>query len=384
MLGRLLAAVSYIGLTAALTPLAQPDTPFVVRHARQALIVHLLRVALIAPVLAGQLVGLDGPIAEDALARFAAKISLLTLLGLVPWHDLTTHGLWIPFVLTITWALDIFGSFLALTGYTTDWHAFFHAGWPHEDQRAVRSARDRNKVRGAEEKEQIQRLREGRLARVRAADSVATHERRRHASLDTWREEYATLMARRTHLTQLLELGEISERRYQQQQDTLASQLAALRTRIAMHDARQLPGSAIAERHDPPTEAPIPAPLQTLAIAARSGVPLLTYGNFRLDEALVTGILSAFNSLSEEVFGAQVHKTQLAEGQVLSFIHARWTVTMAVFTDDPSPAQLRMLRDLVQEFEALNSAELSRPAPDPARLHQVQIPFTFASPATSV
>ena len=47
MLGRFLAAISYIGLTGALTPLAQPDNTFVVRHARGALVVHLLRFALV-------------------------------------------------------------------------------------------------------------------------------------------------------------------------------------------------------------------------------------------------------------------------------------------------------------------------------------------------
>ncbi|MGN6564464.1 MAG: hypothetical protein ACTHMU_17540, partial [Thermomicrobiales bacterium] len=68
-------------------------------------------------------------------------------------------------------------------------------------------------------------------------------------------------------------------------------------------------------------------------------------------------------------------------GQVLSFVHARWTVTMAVFDEEPSPTQLRLLRDLVSEFERVNSRELSRPSPNPARLQEVDIPFNFVEVA---
>ena len=130
-----------------------------------------------------------------------------------------------------------------------------------------------------------------------------------------------------------------------------------LATEIAILGARRLALGDVDSRtrRELPTDLIVHVPLQTLAITAHSGIPLFTYGTFHLDEALVTGILSAFNSLSEEVFGAQVHKTQLAEGQVLSFVHARHTVTMAVFDEEPSPVQLRLLRDLVDDFEARNS-----------------------------
>jgi len=178
-----------------------------------------------------------------------------------------------------------------------------------------------------------------------------------------------------------LQLGEISERRYSEQRGQLDARLAELGVRIAVHGARRLPPSELngRRRHEPATDVLTQVPLQTLAITARSGVPLLTYGNFRLDEALVTGILSAFNSLSEEVFGAEVHKTELAEGQVLSFVHSRHTVTMAVFEEDPSPTQLRLLRDLVDEFERINGQELAKPSPNPARLKELTIPFSFVA-----
>ena len=376
MLGRFLAAISYIGLTGALTPLAQPDNPFVVRHARGALVVHLLRFALVGPVFALSLRGLDLEMGGDDLIVFATNFSMLLFFGVPVTVPPAGFLPWVSAVLAVTWLLDIVGIVIALAGLTADWHAFFRADWPNRRTDLDREALGPSNV---EEKEQLTRLRDGRLARVREADSVAAQERRRRDTLTGLHEEFDGAKARRAHLTQLFELGEISERRYAEQRTQLDARLAELGAQIAVRGARQLPvGGNESWRRELPTDIFAHAPLQTLAITAHSGVPLLTYGHFRLDEALVTGILSAFNSLSEEVFGAQVHKTELAEGQVLSFVHARWTVTMAVFDEDPSPTQIRLLREFVDEFERRNSRELSRPSPDPTHLDEVQIPFTFA------
>ena len=375
MLGRFLAAISYIGLTGALTPLAQPDNPFVVRHARGALVIHLLRFALVAPVFALTLRGLDVETGGADVIVFATNFSMLLFVGVPVTAPPAGFIPWIGAVLAVTWLIDLFGIVIALAGLTADWQAFFHADWPNRPAELDREALTPS---NATEKEQLTRLREGRLARVREADSVAAQERRRRETLTSLHEEFDTATARRAHLTQLFELGEISERRYGEQRAQLDARLAELGAQIAIRGARQLPaGGGESWRRELPTDIIVHAPLQTLAITARSGIPLLTYGHFRLDEALVTGILSAFNSLSEEVFGAQVHKTELAEGQVLSFVHARWTVTMAVFDEDPSPMQIRLLREFVDEFERRNGRELGRPAPDPTHLEEVEIPFTF-------
>ncbi|HEX5506224.1 MAG TPA: hypothetical protein VFW96_26635 [Thermomicrobiales bacterium] len=385
MVGRLLAALSYVGLTGALAPLAQPDNRYVVRHARLALLLHLLRVALVIPALLWPLAGLADGARLDAIPPLAASLSLLAVLGVA--LPITPAGLgpWVVGVLTATWALDIFGFVIALGGLTADWHAFFHADWPNVNQsRFARRQRDPAEI--LREKEQLAQLREGRLARVRQADTVAARERQRYGTVEGLRAEFDDATARRAHLTELLRLGEISKRRYGEQAGQLDARLTELATQIAVLGARRMPLSELdgRRRRELPTDILVHAPLQTLAITARSGVPLCTYGNFRLDEALVTGILSAFNSISEEVFGAEVHKTELAEGQVLTFVHARWTVTMAVFEEDPSPMQLRLLRDMVDEFERVNALELGRAAPNPARLREVHVPFSFAAaPAMS-
>lgn len=379
ILGRFLAAISYLGLTGALVPLAKPDNPFVVKHARLAILIHLLRIALIAPVLVLPITETWDRPAADALLTFALDLSLLVVLGL-PLGTLMggDPAVWIGGVLAVSWALESFGMLLALSGRTADWHAFFHADWPNRDVRE-RPTMAALGLGGARDKAAITELRERRLARMRSADTVASQERRRQSSLGELQDEFNDAQARRAHLTQLLQLGEISERRYDEGCRQLDARLAELSAQIAILGARRVGDLDSRTRRELPTDLLVHVPLQTLAITGRNGLPLRTYGNFQLDEALVTGILSAFNSLSEEVFGAQVHKTHLAEGQVLLFVHARYTVTLAVFDEEPSPTQLRLLRDLVDEFENLNSRELTKPSPNPARLKDVNIPFTFVA-----
>lgn len=382
MLGRVLAAVSYIGLGAVLAPLAQPGNPFVVRHGRQALLIHLLRVALLLPAFVLPFVPLYNQFSPGTLTRIAASLSLLVFLGIPAATPPGFDGFWIRGVLWLTWSCDLFGVLLALAGHTADWHAFFNANWPN---RAAEPATRTPPGTRAAHRAWLVRLRERRLARIRAADAVAVRERRRRDLLTALRAERATIVARQAHLRRLLELGEISERRFTEQAGQLDSRLAAIGTEIALHDARRVHPEQI-ERSLPPALPAVvsEAPLQALAISARGGVPLFTYGAFQLDEALVTGVLTAFDSVSEEVFGTQIHKTQLAEGQVLSFVHARYTVTIAVFTDEPAPAQLGLLQGLVEEFEQVNAGELRRSAPDPARLREVRLPFTFTTtPATT-
>lgn len=386
MLGRLLAALSYFGLTGALVPLAQPDNPFVVRHARRGIALHIVRIALIVPVLALPVTDPRGGWSYDTLMDFAQNLSLMVAIGFPNPHVFNgAGGVWILVALIFTWGLQFVGMLLAVSGLTADVHAFLHADWPNyggSDRRAYGRRRSDRSDAERQTKESIVRQREVRLARRRVADSVAAGERDRMRSLTELQDDFDETTARRAHLTKLLELGEISERRFNElstQYDRTCTELA---TEIAVLGARRLAISDIDSRtrRELPTDLIVHVPLQTLAITARSGIPLFTYGTFHLDEALVTGILSAFNSLSEEVFGAQVHKTQLAEGQVLSFVHSRYTVTMAVFDEEPSPVQLRLLRDLVDDFEQRNERELARSSPNPARLREVEIPFTFASP----
>ena len=116
MLGRLLAALAYVGLTGALVPLAQPNNLYVVRHARRGIAIHLLRVALIAPVLSLPLT--DPVVGRSAttISTFARDLSLLVMLG-IPGLDALGggSGVWILLCLALTWGIQFIGFMLAVS-----------------------------------------------------------------------------------------------------------------------------------------------------------------------------------------------------------------------------------------------------------------------------
>ena len=74
-----------------------------------------------------------------------------------------------------------------------------------------------------------------------------------------------------------------------------------------------------------------------------------------------------------------MHKTHLAEGQVLYFVHGQWSVLMALFDAEPSPAQVSRLQAALATFEQRNTAELQRNPVEPARLVPVSLDFELAS-----
>ena len=193
------------------------------------------------------------------------------------------------------------------------------------------------------------------------------------------------MRALRDHNDQLLALGEISQRRYDESLKGIDEDIVVLerirsgltqRTAASSTSFGQISERMRASRTDRSSEALV----DTVAIVTPSGIPLFTYGTFQLDEAIVAGILSAFDSLSEEVFGSRVHKTQLAEGQVLYFAHGLYVLILAVFDDEPSPRQIEQLKTMLRQFEQANQGSLQREQYDPAYLHQVEIAFKFAKP----
>ena len=102
-----------------------------------------------------------------------------------------------------------------------------------------------------------------------------------------------------------------------------------------------------------------------------------------MDEALGAGMRSACGSLSREASGAQINKTQLAEGQVLYFFHGHWCVLMALFGYDPSPTQINRLEAYLKTFEQRNAVELRRDPVMPARLTPIGIDFDLPAPTSS-
>ena len=114
-LGRLLAALSYFGLTGALVPLAQPDNPFVVRHARRGIALHMVRTALVVPVLALPVTNPYNGWSYDTLMDFAQNLSLIVVIGVpAPSAFSGAAGVWILVALIFTWGLQFLGMMLAV------------------------------------------------------------------------------------------------------------------------------------------------------------------------------------------------------------------------------------------------------------------------------
>jgi hypothetical protein len=138
-------------------------------------------------------------------------------------------------------------------------------------------------------------------------------------------------------------------------------------------------GPTIEEMPNPPdalTGAP-DAQVVSLAVIDRSGVPIVTYGHFALDESLISGMVSVIDSLSEEMFGSRASKTHLAGADVVHFAYGAHTILLTTFDDEPSPVQLAQLREYIDEFEAVNVGRLAESPIDVDAVTAIEVPFRF-------
>jgi hypothetical protein len=370
------AAASYLGALGLLTWAVNPDTQFAVRHNRLAVIIHLVRFGWVGGILAlWATVAVDGA-ARERLADLAIDLGLLLLIGIPRPVTLLDAGplAWVLAPLAICWVLSIGGFVLATLGQTADFHAFRHADWtdaamhrrwlwrsPEEEKFAARAARERQ------------------LERLQKTHRAVSAERVRRDRMTEINDEIERLQAQRSHNDRLLSLGEISRKRYATLNGELDAEIAGLREQLAELSSRVvMSANAVPERlRVSRLDRSSDSRANTVAFVNRAGVPIFTYGQFQLDEALVAGMLSAFDSLTEEVFGSRVHKTELDEGQVMHFVHGQHVIVVAVFEEEPSPKQIEELRTMLQYFEQANAGPLSRQQFDTRYLHEVQIPFRF-------
>lgn len=375
---RFLAAIAYIGLLPFLIIASRPGPTFIRRHQHRAALVHLIRIVWVSGIAFIYWLGYaDGPIEERA-GNLTWDFIAVVVAGM-PWYSTWSSDA-LPWLLTpvvLTWALSIGGFVLAAKGLSADFSAFVKADWtdPVRKRRFLYTPPD-------VEREQARRARERQLERLQRSSQIMHSERTRRDRIQELEDQLERLDAQRDYYNQLLALGEISQRRYDQanqdldeQESQLQGQLAGLTTRVASMPSH-VPERLRVNRLSRPSETQV----ESLAIVTTSGVPIFAYGRFQIDEALMAGMLSAFDSLSEEVFGSRVHKTSLAEGQVLYFAHGDHVVVMATFDDEPSPRQVEQLRTMVRQFESANSGPLTRGQLDPAYLHEVPIPFRFQEP----
>ncbi|HYI16674.1 MAG TPA: hypothetical protein VEX37_14850 [Thermomicrobiales bacterium] len=371
---RLLAAISYVSSFSLLIFITRPSRRFTLLHSRVALVLHVLRFLWVSGMLA--LWWQTGPRAEAPYtgSDFVADAGMMLVAGIPRTSTLGTDALpWIITPLAACWLLSLVGTILSLMGRTADFNAFAHADWSD-----VSSYWRGWRLSPEEERLQARRARARHVERLQRTTKVMGVERTRRERITVIQDNLTQLQAEYDHINQLLALGEISQRRYDILTADMAEEIANLRAEQGeiskrASTPRKMPTPMRVNRLDRAPESPV----NTVAIVTPSGVPLFTYGTFALDEALVAGILSAFDSISEEVFGSRVHKTELAEGHVLHFAHGEHVVILAVFIEDPSPRQIEQLRSMLTTFEAANNGPLSRQQYDTQYLHQIHPPFEF-------
>lgn len=382
VVNRRIATLSYLGGVSLLLIPFRPRSRFVARHVTVAAGLQLIRFVWATLTIAVWTLSANDHVSYRVDHLFIDMC--LLLVGGVPWPS----GIDIRFALALslpigcTWILSLAGAYLAATGRTVDLEACFNADWSGEMVYPDDEYGDRN-GHGAkhriEDRSRFKEMTEQRLDRIWQASQVAASERRRTERLDQVRIDQEAVLSRIANLNRMLSLGEISLTRFNAVYADLIDYLNVLR--IEMNDLEMRRVDAIDftdKRPRPPTIDHVPETrVLTLAIVDTSGLPIRTYGDFPLDESMITGMVSAFESLSEEMFGSHVHKTQLADGQVVSFVRGRLTVAYTVFEDEPAPEQIFRLREFHESFEAINEDELRHMPVDPSRLTDVPTPFDF-------
>ena len=369
------AALSYLGAGWALALLFAPPRRFIMRHAMIAASLHMARVGICGLVIAIWLFAHRDtqPVAES----LSLHLGSLLLLG-IPWVNAPggmLQALAVP--LGASWIAGLSAAAAAALGHTLDLQGLLNADW--SDPAPRQQPRDTAPL--FDDRTRARELTEQRLNRMWNASRVAAVERRRVERMDQLRAEQDEVLGRLENLNQMLSLGEMSLSRYNTLQADLIAYLDELRAEMSDIERRNGGVSASAEtsRRGAAALGPLPdVRVLTLAVVDPSGIPLRTYGHFPLDESIITGMVTAFESLSAEMFGSLVHKTQLADGQVVHFARGRSTVAYAVFEDDPAPGQIAQLRDFLTAFESLNSTELRRLPVDTAHLRDVALGFEFA------
>jgi hypothetical protein len=372
---RVVAALSFVSIFPVLIFFSRPTSRFVRMHLRISLIAFIIRTVWLAGLLTvwwwrSNEAAQSGGRLRPALVDIAGAVAVGAPLGDI-WSTSALPWLLTPVLFGVL--ASACGVIIAGTGRSADFHAFFSADWtdPISRRTFLRQSPE-------EEKAQARRARERQIERLQKSSHMMRTEQVRRTKISDFEAQLERIELQREYHDQLLALGEISQRRYDQVNVDLDEQAAQLRSQLASLETRaNSADSHIVDRSDGRLRRPSETLVESIAIVTPDGIPIFTYGQFQLDDAIVAGMLSAFDSLSEEVFGSRVSKTSLAEGQVLYFAHGDYVLIMAGFIDEPSPRQIEELRTMLKQFESANEGPISRKQYDPRYLHEVPIPFRF-------
>lgn len=398
----LLASFAYLLGAFALVIVAMgPRNPYLIRHAQQAMVLHLMRLVLVAAVILTWYVSaVDSP--GLSISVFTLHLGALVLLGL-PWPAELPLELLMLLALPLggPWVASVFGATVSAMGRSLDLKAALSSHWPDrvDDRTPAMGTPEYDRsigLRGGRPEYQtaavagtpyyeVERgiardIRDQRLERMWSASRVAAQERSRKDLLTELENRQETVLVRLDHLNHLLSTGSISMSRYNRFNQQLIAYLDALRAimaRVQNRESRSQELGALPEAPDALTGAP-DAEAMALAVIDKSGVPVVTYGHFSMDESLISGMVAALDGLSEEMFGSRANMTQLTDGDVVYYSQGKHSSAFVTFDDEPSPAQVQRLREYVDAFEDRNAGQLSRTPFNPDKIEEVDVPFRFA------
>jgi hypothetical protein len=232
---RVLAACAYLfGAYALVIVALNLNRPFLMRHAQLAMVLHVLRLVLVATAIVAWYAA-DATGSGSASSGLALHLGMLTLAG-IPWPWAMSSELLLVLGLPLggTWVLAIAGATVSALGLSLDLRAMVSSVWPDqidESEPEMGTAEYYRRLgfrniyptlgdrTGAGLNSDIEMriaraLRDRRLERLWDASRVAALERDR----DTLRQELearqATVLVRLDYLNHLLSAGEISLSRF--------------------------------------------------------------------------------------------------------------------------------------------------------------------------
>lgn len=91
-----------------------------------------------------------------------------------------------------------------------------------------------------------------------------------------------------------------------------------------------------------------------------SSTPLAQMGDFTLDTALIVPMLSSFRSITQEIFGGGMRRTEIEGGRWLCFVPGQCTTLIAIYQEEPASLQLQTVTDLHSDFERVYHMAIKR------------------------
>jgi len=105
-----------------------------------------------------------------------------------------------------------------------------------------------------------------------------------------------------------------------------------------------------------------------LIIEMATARTLNTLGEFDLPRELLVPILTSLVSGRTPAFEAGTRSTLIEGGRWLSFVPGELSAAVVLFSQEPSPAQLKTITDLHRDFERINRALLTAGGSDASRM----------------